>query len=57
MEDSIRKKEQWVKIDLDRKSSPCIEKDCFKKSHNYCSTGGSRTEYRAIQNEWYKKKT
>jgi hypothetical protein len=22
-----------------------IEKDCFKKSQNYCSTGDSRTEY------------
>jgi hypothetical protein len=21
------------------------EKDCFEKSHNYCSTGDSRTEY------------
>jgi hypothetical protein len=22
-----------------------IEKDCFEKSQNYCSTGDSRTEY------------
>jgi hypothetical protein len=29
----------WAKIDIDRKKSSYIEKDCFEKSMNYCSTG------------------
>jgi hypothetical protein len=30
---------------LDRKRSLYIEKGCFEKSQNYCSTGDSGTEY------------
>jgi hypothetical protein len=44
-EDNIGEEEQWAKIDIERKRSSYIEKDCFEKSHNYCSTGESRTEY------------
>jgi hypothetical protein len=36
---------QWVKINTDRKRSSYVEKDCFEKPCNYCSTGESRTEY------------
>jgi hypothetical protein len=35
------KTKQWAKINIDRKRSSYIEKNCFEKSHNYCS----RTEY------------
>jgi hypothetical protein len=38
-EDNISEEEQWAKINTDRKRSSYIEKDCFEKSHNYCSTG------------------
>jgi hypothetical protein len=44
-EDNMSEEEQWAKINLDRKLSSDIEKDCFEKSHNYCSTGDSITEY------------
>jgi hypothetical protein len=44
-EDNISEEEQWAKINIDRKRSSCIEKDCFEKSQNYCSTGDSRTGY------------
>jgi hypothetical protein len=45
-EDNISEEEQWVKINTDRKRSSSIEKDCFRKSQNYCSIMqlGSRTE-------------
>jgi hypothetical protein len=40
LEDSISKEEQWAKINSDRKRlSYYIQKDFFKKSHHYCSTG------------------
>jgi hypothetical protein len=42
--DNITKEEQWVKINIDRKSLSYIEKYCFKKSHNCCSMGNSRTD-------------
>jgi hypothetical protein len=32
-------KEQWAKINIDKKRSLYIEKDWFKKLHNYCNTG------------------
>jgi hypothetical protein len=38
-EDDIREEEQWEKIRIDRRSLSYIEKDCFEKSQNYCSTG------------------
>jgi hypothetical protein len=38
-EDVIREEEEWAKINTDRKKSSYIEKDCFEKSQNYCSTG------------------
>jgi hypothetical protein len=44
-EANISEKEQWAKINTDRKRSSYIEKDCFEKSWNYCSIGESRTEY------------
>jgi hypothetical protein len=43
--DNISEEEQWAKINIDRKRSSYIEKDCFEKSRNYCSTCGNRTEY------------
>jgi hypothetical protein len=39
-ENSISEEEQWVKININRNRSSCIE-DCFKKSH-YCSTGAGQ---------------
>jgi hypothetical protein len=45
MEDNISEEEQRAKINVGRKRSSYIEKDSFKKSQNYCSTGDSRTEY------------
>jgi hypothetical protein len=44
-EDNIRKLEQWAKININRDRSSYIEKNCFEKSQNYCSTGDSRIEY------------
>jgi hypothetical protein len=38
-----REEEQWVKINIDRKRSLYIGKDCLEKQ-KYCSTGDSRTE-------------
>jgi hypothetical protein len=35
-------RQQWVKININRKRSSCIE-DCFEKSH-YCSTGNRTAE-------------
>jgi hypothetical protein len=32
------KEEQWTIINIDRKRSSYIEKDCFEKSQNYRST-------------------
>jgi hypothetical protein len=32
------------KINTDRKRSSYIEKDCFEKSQNYCSTGDRTAE-------------
>jgi hypothetical protein len=43
-EDNISEEEQWVKINIDKKKSSYIEKDCFKKSQNYCSTGDRTAE-------------
>jgi hypothetical protein len=40
-EDNISEEEQWVKINIHRRT----EKGCFEKSQKYCSTGDSRTEY------------
>jgi hypothetical protein len=37
-------REQWAKINIDRKRSSYTE-GCFEKSQNYCSTGDSRTKY------------
>jgi hypothetical protein len=34
-----------VKRNTDKKRSSHSEMDCFKKSHNYCSTSDSRTEH------------
>jgi hypothetical protein len=31
-EDNISEEEQWVKINIDRKRSSYIEKDCFEKN-------------------------
>jgi hypothetical protein len=36
--------EPWAKINTDRKRWSYIEKDCFAKSQNYCSTGDNRIE-------------
>jgi hypothetical protein len=32
---NISKEEEWAKINIDRKRSSYIEKDCFEKSQNY----------------------
>jgi hypothetical protein len=45
MGDNISEEEQWAKINIDRKRWSYIEKNCFEKSQNYCSTGDSRSEY------------
>jgi hypothetical protein len=29
MRRDITEEEQWVKVNIDRKRSPCIKKDCF----------------------------
>jgi hypothetical protein len=42
-EDIISKKEQWAKINTDRKRSSYIE-DCFEKSQSHCSTGDRAAE-------------
>jgi hypothetical protein len=42
---NISEEEQWVKINTDRKRSSYTERDCFVKSHNYCSMGYSRNEH------------
>jgi hypothetical protein len=34
-----------MKISTDRKRSSYTEKNCFKKSHNYCSRGDSTTQH------------
>jgi hypothetical protein len=44
-EGNIREEEQWAKMNISRKRSSYIEKDCLKKSHNHFSTGDSRAEY------------
>jgi hypothetical protein len=36
--------EQWARISIDRKKSSYNGKDCFEKSHNYCSTGDRTAE-------------
>jgi hypothetical protein len=43
-EDNISEEEQWAKINIDRKRSSYTEKDCFKKSRTYCSTGDRTRE-------------
>jgi hypothetical protein len=42
---NISEEERWAKMRIDGNRSSYIEKDCFEKSQNYCSTGDSRTEY------------
>jgi hypothetical protein len=44
LEDNISEEERRAKINIDRKRSSFIEKDCFEKSHNCCSTGDRTTE-------------
>jgi hypothetical protein len=44
-ETKTAKRNSEKKINIDRKRSLHIDKDCFEKTHNYCSTGDSRTEY------------
>jgi hypothetical protein len=45
-EDNISQEEQWAKHNINRnRSSYYIEKDCFEKWQNYCSTLNSRTKY------------
>jgi hypothetical protein len=43
-EDNISEEEQSVKVNIDRKKSSYIEKDCFEKSQSYCSTGDRTAE-------------
>jgi hypothetical protein len=43
-EDNVSEEEEWEKIIFDRKRSSYIEKDCFEKSQNYCSTGDRTAE-------------
>jgi hypothetical protein len=43
-EDNVSKDEEWAKINTDRKRSLYIEKDCFEKLQNYCSTGDRAAE-------------
>jgi hypothetical protein len=45
LEDTISEEEQWAKINIDRMRSSYIEKNCFEKSQNHCTTGDSRIEY------------
>jgi hypothetical protein len=40
-DDNISEEEQWAKINIDRKRSSYIEKDCFEKLQNCCSRGDS----------------
>jgi IS30 family transposase len=40
-----RQRRGRAKTTSDRMRSSYIEKDCFEKSQNYCSTNDSRTEY------------
>jgi hypothetical protein len=42
--DNISEEEQWAKINIDRKRSSYVEKDCFKISQNYCSIGDRTAE-------------
>jgi hypothetical protein len=44
LEDNISEEEQWAKISTDKKKSSYTGKNCFEKSHNYCSTGDRRAE-------------
>jgi hypothetical protein len=44
MEDNVSEEEQWAKINIDRKRSSYIEKNCFEKLQNYCSTGDRTAE-------------
>jgi hypothetical protein len=43
-EDNISEEEQWAKKDIDRKRLSYVEKECFEKSQNYCSTGDRTAE-------------
>jgi hypothetical protein len=36
--------EPWAKISIPRMGSSYIEKDCFEKSHNYCTAGDRKAE-------------
>jgi hypothetical protein len=54
-EDNISEAEQWAKINIDRKISSYIEKDCFEKSQNYCSTRDSGTEFSFLRPCFHKK--
>jgi hypothetical protein len=42
--EDISKEEKWAKINIDRKKSGYIKKDCFVTSQNYCSTGDRTAE-------------
>jgi hypothetical protein len=42
--DITSEKEQWTRMNIDRKRSLYVEKHCLKKLQNYCSIGDSRTE-------------
>jgi hypothetical protein len=43
-EDNISEEEQWAKVNIDKNRQSYIKKDCFEKSHNYCSTGERTAE-------------
>jgi hypothetical protein len=47
-ENKFSEVEQWAKINIERKRLSYNDKTCFLKSHNYCSSGDSRTEYVVI---------
>jgi hypothetical protein len=53
----ISEEEQWTKINIDKKRSSYIEKDCFEKSQKYCSTGENRIEYSSWRPCFQKNKT
>jgi hypothetical protein len=42
---ALGKRNSGRKSVLDRKRSSYIEKDCFEKQQDYCSTGDKRAEY------------
>jgi hypothetical protein len=66
-EDNNSEEEQWAKINVDRKGLSYIEKNCFEKSQNYCSTGDRTAELnihredplstKTVRHELHKSKT